>query len=321
MNYPITYKSLFGPVPSRRLGLSLGIDLIPYKTCSLDCIYCESGATTKHTIERKVYRSTADVMQEIHHFLENSKKIPDYFTFSGSGEPTLAANLGEVIAEIKALNLPSKIALLTNSTLLKDPKLRKEINPCDLIVPSLDAMSETAFQKINRPEKTLKAIDVFDGILSLSKEFQGKIWLEVFILPGINDSQEELTLLKNAIQDIQPDKVQLNTLDRPGAVSGLEKAPRSLLEEIKAFWNLNNVEIVSSYSYLQDHDNETDESFDELTGRVLGMIIRRPCTVHDLAESLNQKVIFIQKVLDGLLKDGKIIAVPEARGLFFKPKA
>jgi wyosine [tRNA(Phe)-imidazoG37] synthetase (radical SAM superfamily) len=312
----MTYSYLFGPVPSRRLGLSLGIDLIPYKTCSLDCIYCECGATNKLTLERKEYYPTESILKELAHYLKNEypKNPPDYFTFSGSGEPTLASNLGTILDFINAKNLNTKTALLTNASLLWDEKVREELLSLDLIVPSLDAALEESFQKINRPVPGLNLGKIINGLIDLRKEFPGKIWLEIFIVPGVNTSKEELKQFKEIIDAIRPDKVQLNSLDRPGTVSGLTKAPKSLLEEIIRFWDLENAEIVASYKYSGKTLNADQQSLRE---KILETIRRRPCTSVDLAESLGANQLEVLKILDTMKDEGKVSAQVEDRGIFY----
>ncbi|MDR0307817.1 MAG: radical SAM protein [Chitinispirillales bacterium] len=237
------YKRLFGPVRSRRLGVSLGVDMVPFKTCSLDCIYCECGATTVLTTQRKEYIPTNSIIAELDDYLSTNPAL-DYITFGGSGEPALHSGLGGIIKHLKN-NYPNrKLAILTNSTLLSDPKLRADILPCDLIVPSLDAVSDDIFHEINKPEKSLTCAGIIEGLIALSKEFNGEIWLEIFIAPGINDTDKETALFKEALTDINPAKVQLNSLDRPGTCSKLAAAPASKLEEIARKLAAFPVEIV-----------------------------------------------------------------------------
>lgn len=214
------YKHLFGPVPSRRLGMSLGIDLIPKKVCSLNCVYCEVGKTSKLTLDRMEYVKYDHVIAELEQFMSLSPKI-DYITFSGSGEPTLYSRIGEVLHFVRQHYPNVKTAVLTNGTLFFDRKLRSELLQADVILPSLDAASQNVFEKIDRPHSDLHIHTYIDGLVDLRKEYLGKIYLEIFLLKGYNDSKEELDLLKNAIQSICPDSVQLNTLDRPGTLHGL----------------------------------------------------------------------------------------------------
>jgi len=176
------YKHLFGPVPSRRLGISLGVDLVPHKVCSLNCIYCEVGETTNHTLERKEYVPVSEVLDELDHFLSGNPEL-DYITFSGAGEPTLNIGIGEIISHIKE-NFPQyKLALLTNSTLLSDAKVRADVKKVDLLLPSLDAISEDVFSKINNPASNLRSQDIIDGLIEFKKIFKGEIWLEILLFP------------------------------------------------------------------------------------------------------------------------------------------
>jgi wyosine [tRNA(Phe)-imidazoG37] synthetase (radical SAM superfamily) len=185
------YKHLFGPVPSRRLGMSLGVDLIPKKVCSLNCVYCEVGKTTNLTLERKEYVSVEAVKAELkHYFNHNSFAVPDYITFSGSGEPTLNIYLGEILQFIKENKPDIPIAVLTNGTLLYKEEVRKSLLQADVVLPSLDAATEPVFKKINRPVKDLNISECIQGLIEFRKEFSNKIWLEIFILPGYNDNIE-----------------------------------------------------------------------------------------------------------------------------------
>ena len=185
------YQYLFGPVPSRRLGISLGIDLVPMKTCSLNCIYCECGSTTNLTLARREYVPLAEVKAEFLHYMSNHPK-PDYITFSGSGEPTLNSFIGEAIHFIGSHETGIPVAVLTNGTLLFDSQVRDELKPASVVMPSLDAATDKVFVKINRPHPRLPVERMIDGLVQFRKEFQGQIWLEIFIVPGINDTEPEL---------------------------------------------------------------------------------------------------------------------------------
>ncbi len=239
------YKHLFGPVPSRRLGMSLGIDLIPKKVCSLNCVYCEVGKTTNLTTERLEYVKYNSVITELEKFMSNNPKI-DYFTFSGSGEPTLNSKIGAILKFIKKKHPIIKTAILTNGTLLYDKNLRKELMDADVILPSLDAASKEVFLKINRPSKKLTIESHIQGLVDLRKEYKGEIWLEILFLKGYNDPKKELTLMKEAILKIKPDSIQLNTLDRPGTRQDLIPLTKMELQEISDYWKLPNVEIIAS---------------------------------------------------------------------------
>ena len=225
------YKYLFGPVPSRRLGMSLGVDLVPKKVCSLNCVYCEVGQTTKLTTERREYIPYDKVTSELEHYFANNPN-PDYFTFSGSGEPTLNSRIGDVLQFIKQKKPDTPVAVLTNGTLLYDKKVRDELMDANVVLPSLDAATETSFQKINRPAPRLTVEKYIQGLIDFRTKFPGQIWLEVFIVPGYNDNIDDLKALKKAFKDIKPDQIQLNTLDRPGTVADIHAASHKDLKKI-----------------------------------------------------------------------------------------
>lgn len=309
------YKYLFGPVPSRRLGMSLGVDLVPKKVCSLNCVYCEVGKTTKLTLERKEYISYDKVIAELHLFMSDNPKI-DYITFSGSGEPTLNSRIGDVLKFVK-INYPSiKTAVLTNGTLLSDKQVRQELMLADVILPSLDAASKNVFEKIDRPNSDLDIEKYINGIVDLRKEFKGEIWLEVLILKNYNDSREELNKIKNAIIKINPDSVQLNTLDRPGTVANLIPLSTNELQGIVDFWNLPNVEIISSPQQRTDINSYKGD----IETVIMETIARRPCTLEDLHNFLGIHVNEINKYL-GVLENKQLIETKqESRGVFYIPK-
>ncbi|NOX90248.1 MAG: radical SAM protein [Calditrichaeota bacterium] len=307
------YRYLFGPVPSRRLGISLGIDLVPFKTCTMNCIYCECGITTDLTTERKEWTPTKEVLKELTHYFSNNPK-PDFVTFSGSGEPTLHLKIGEILEYIRNYPKNFRIAVLTNGTLFTRSEVRKQVLGADVIIPSLDAATESVFKKINRPHKHLSLNEIIEGLINLRKEFGREIWLEVFIVPGLNDTQKELSALKQAILKINPDRVQLNTLDRPGAVPGVRAATRAELRAILDFWQLKNAEIIAGpKSGKQDISYRKDAE-----SAILETIARRPCTLEDLREILGLRVNEINKYLRLLEADEKIKVVSKERGCFYR---
>ena len=207
---------VFGPVPSRRLGKSLGIDLVPLKTCTYDCIYCQLGRTTNRTICRKPYVSGKAVVRQLEGKLSSLSEKPDYITFSGSGEPTLNSELGWVIEQISGLTkIP--IAVLTNGSLLHLESVRRALREVDLVIPSLDAGNAQLYRMINRPHPSLNFSQVLRGLEEFRKEFGGSIWLEVMLCGGINDERKEISRIRDLIGKIGPDRVQLNTVYRPPA--------------------------------------------------------------------------------------------------------
>jgi len=317
------YKYLFGPVPSRRLGMSLGVDLVPHKVCSLDCVYCECGATTKLTSDRKEYVLYDKVIAELAHFFENNPD-PDYITFSGSGEPTLNSRLGDVLNYIKTNKPGIPVAVLTNATLLYQEKVRMELLKADLILPSLDAASEEVFAKINKPHTSLNIESYIKGLVDFREMYSGQIWLEVMILPGYNDSPSELEKISDTFLCINPDKIQINTLDRPGTDSTLIPASRKMLEEIKLYWERKlriesrkiPIEIIASVNSSKD----TKSFRSDMETAILETISRRPCTVEDLAEILGNQIVEINKYLR-ILEDANLIErKTQERGVFYQIK-
>lgn len=307
------YQYLFGPVPSRRLGMSLGIDLVPRKVCSLDCVYCEVGKTTKLTLERKEYILFDKVVSELSHYFKNNPD-PDYITFSGSGEPTLNSRIGDVLKFIKQNKPEIPVAVLTNGTLLFDPEVRAELRGADVVLPSLDAATHPIFDKINRPVPGFGIEQYIQGLIDFRKEFSGKIWLEIFILPGFNLEEMELKKMEQAIIKINPDSIQLNTLDRPGTVADLHSASRKELEEIVDLWNFENIEIISAASQRKNIQSYRSDA----EAAIFETISRRPCTIEDLIEILGIHINEINKYLDVLEEEQKIETVRQERGVFYQ---
>ena len=309
------YKYLFGPVPSRRLGMSLGVDLVPKKVCSLDCVYCEVGKTTKLTLERKEYVPFEKITAELNHYFENNPD-PDFMTFSGSGEPTLNLRIGDVIQFIKQKKPDIPIAVLTNGTLLSDQQVRDELKAADVVLPSLDAATAAVFQKMNRPPETLTLNRYLQGLIDFRKEFTGKIWLEVLILPDFNDSEQEIQQLRNIIQQINPDSVQINTLDRPGTEANLHGATKVELRRVVDLLNLDNVTIIAAApkrKNIQSYRSDAEAA-------ILDTIARRPCTLEDLEQILGMHRSEINKYLDVLDTEGKVEVVHQERGFFYKKR-
>lgn len=309
------FKYLFGPVPSRRLGMSLGVDLVPAKVCSLDCVYCEVGKTTHHTLERKEYIPYADIIAELGNYFENNPD-PDYITFSGSGEPCLNIRIGDVLGFIKENKPDIPVAVLTNGTLFYLREVRSSIAAADLVLPSLDAATEKTFRKINRPAVSLSVEQHIGGLIDFSREYKGRIWLEVLILPGFNDSEEELRALREVIIRIDPESVQLNTLDRPGTLGNIRGATRTELQRVIDFWDLENAGIIAAGANrknIRAYRKDTESA-------ILETISRRPCTVEDLISILGMHINEINKYLDVLESDGVIESVKLERGIFYRKK-
>ena len=308
----MAYRYLFGPVPSRRLGISLGVDLVPAKTCSMDCVYCECGPTTTFTTRRAEYVPTAAVVAELDDFLARFPR-PDFITFSGSGEPTLHDGLGRITAHIKSRST-TPVALLTNASLMDRPDVRAEAAAADLILPSLDAVSDAAFQAINRPAVGVRSEAIIDGLAALREIFTGEIWLEIFMLAPLNTQPAELERFRDAIRRIRPDRVQLNTLDRPGTEPWVRPVPLAELEAMIPLFGHPRVEVIARYRRRRDVASFRPD----LEAAILETIARRPCTAEDLAAGLGIRPAELNKYLDILETERRIRAEIQDRGVFYR---
>lgn len=225
-------RYVFGPIASRRLGASLGVDLVRAKTCSLDCVYCEAGATTRHTLERTEAVPVDEVISELRQVLSAGPKL-DFVTFSGAGEPTLNSRIGEVIGFLKKEFPQYRTCLLTNACGLFDPALRKELAGLDVVIPSLDASNAEEFQKINRPAPGLTFDMLMTGLQAFCRESSARIYLELFIVPGVNDFPASVERFAGLIRQLRVDRIQLNSLDRPGVAGWVVPAPPESVERFR----------------------------------------------------------------------------------------
>jgi wyosine [tRNA(Phe)-imidazoG37] synthetase (radical SAM superfamily) len=307
---------VFGPVASRRLGVSLGIDLVPSKTCSLNCVYCEAGETDALLLERREYVPIDEVLVQLEKVLESKIKI-DYLTFSGAGEPTLNSGIGRVVDFIKSRYPQYPVCLLTNGTLLGDPQLQKEIEQVDLVIPSLDASSQEEFDKINRPVPGLDFDSFCRGLFEYGRIRTSKVWLELFIVPDINDSDESIARFAGIVKAFNPDKVQLNTLDRPGCVDWIKPSSReNTLRFVRALEPFVPVEAVGPFRY-KSAALRSDVSLEEFDQQIIDLVGRRPCTVDDLRVALGADEKTVKAHLDILLRSGRIQSERQPRGDFF----
>jgi len=298
---------VFGPVPSRRLGRSLGIDLIPHKTCSFDCIYCQVGRTTNKTIERREWVPLDAVVAELR---ERIACRPDYITLSGSGEPTLYSRMGELIDAIRAMtDIP--VAVLTNGSLLWRPDVRAELRDASLVIPSLDAGNGALFRAINRPHADLDFERVVEGLIALRHERAGRYWLEVMLLAGHTAIEAEVHAIAVHVERIRPDRVQLNTATRPTAETYAHAASPARLRALAKFFACP-VDVIEGHAPRRAQPvSGADRT------SVLDMIRRRPCTVDDIAEALQLHRLEIVKYLGTLEGDGLVGRRRAGGRLFF----
>ena len=281
------YKHVFGPVPSRRLGVSLGVDLVVSKSCNLNCIFCECGATKKIQLERQSFKNMNEILNEIQSVLKDIK--PDYITFSGSGEPTLSLDLGNISKAIKEdLKYKGKICLITNSLLLADKQVINELEYIDLIIPTLNTLNQDIFEKIVRPDYRTSVDEIRKGFINLNNSnYKGKIWIEIFILENINDSNENFIEIANFLnsENIRYDKIQLNTIDRVGAERDLKAINYNKILKAKKILEengLHDIEIIKSL-------NELDES-------------RKILINQELLDNMKQKRLYQEEEIDKIFK-------------------
>lgn len=293
-------RYVFGPVNSRRLGVSLGLDIIPFKLCSFNCVYCECGATNILTTDVKEYIPAEDIITEIDSVLLKSPEL-DVVTFSGSGEPTLNSGIGKIIRHLKDNYPQYKVVVITNSTLMHRVDVRNNILQADMIFPSLDAVSDEVFHKIMRPASEVNVQDIINGLVSLRKEYAGKIYLEIFIIEGINDSPAELKLLKEAAERIAPDGIHLNSLDRPGTEKWVKPVSFQRMSEIKSFFEPLPVKIIGKAAEQVEHLCY-NSGIEQL---ILDNLRDKTVTAEELASSLGVRVVDVIRGAKRLEEKGK----------------
>jgi wyosine [tRNA(Phe)-imidazoG37] synthetase (radical SAM superfamily) len=291
-----TYKYLFGPVPSRRFGRSLGVDLTPFKTCSFDCVFCQLGRTINKTLIRSEYVPIEAVLSEIESWLETGCDA-DYVTLSGSGEPTLHSGFGEVIQLLKQRSIPS--VLLTNGSTLMLPEVRDAASFADIVKVSLSAWDQRSFGWINRPHPQLQFDDLVEGIKKFRTQFAGSLWMEVFMLLGINSAPENVKKIAAKIKEIKPDRVHINTVVRPPAEEfAAPMQPVKLASLVRMFDP--PAEVIAEFnSNFEKNITATKDS-------ILSMLQRRPCTIAQIAGGYGMHIAEVSKYLGDLMRTGQI---------------
>lgn len=309
------YKYLFGPVNSRRLGLSLGIDMVPAKYCNLNCIYCESGKTTHHTNSRGQIIASDQITKELQSYLQSKPKL-DYITFSGAGEPTLNIGIDKVVTFIKTKYPQYKIALITNGILFANKDVRTIAGKFDLVMPSLDSVRQESFNKINRPHSSIKLFDYLEGLKSFANSFKKDLWLEIFMLEGVNDSSEDIEAMKSFLMEFNTTKIQLNTLDRPGTVKGLRAMPYEKLQTIKETLGFKYVEIISRKP--QNNYSRKDDHQENIENKILETIKRRPQTLNDLSVAFGVSENSLRPTIKMLIQENKLTESCQGGDVFYQ---
>jgi len=299
---------VFGPVPSRRLGLSLGVDLIPPKTCTFDCLYCQVGRTTSRTLEPKAFVPVREVVAEIKRKI--LKNVPDAITLAGSGEPTLYSEIDQVIASIKKMT-KIKVALLTNGALFWKEEIRQRVLKADIIMPTLSSAFDHTFREIHRPHPGLDLATIINGLKMLRQDYKGQIFLEVVFLAGVNDTKREVEALKNLVEQISPEKIQLNTVVRPPADSKAISLDRKRLEEINLIFGEKS-EIVAEIPIKIKTRKE-----EHLINSLLDMVKRRPLKQIDIVNALGLSTDETEDLIKGLLIKGYIRRQSHSGDIYF----
>ncbi len=294
----------YGPVPSRRLGMSLGVDIVPPKICTLDCVYCQIGRTTRSSVAREDFVDIEAVLAEIQGKLDAGLKA-DFITLGGSGEPTLNSRLGDMIDGIHRLtDIP--VAVLTNGTLFYREDVRRECAKADMVAPSLDAGDAATFEAVNRPNRDITIEKLVWGLEQFRREYSGQIWLEVFLIAGVNTDARQIDLIKGLIERIGPDKVHLNTAVRPPAEADVVAVPREVLDRIAQQIG-GTCEVVGEAPAGPSGRHEVRAEAD-----IVSVLKRRPCTIEDICAGLgitqNEAVKHIAR-----LKEAGVV-ISESRG-------
>jgi wyosine [tRNA(Phe)-imidazoG37] synthetase (radical SAM superfamily) len=304
------FQHVFGPVPSRRLGLSLGIDPVPLKTCTYDCIYCQLGRTDHRTVERREYVPLENILADLDRKLQTHPP-PDYLTLSGSGEPTLYQPLDELIRQIKQRRL-APVAVLTNGSLLWDPEVRESLREADLVIPSLDAGDENLFRYINRPHPLISFEKMVAGLIEFRRYFDKPIWLEVFLLGGVTALDAEVAKIARIAKEIKPDRVQINSVARPPAEEFAYPVSRERLEQLAQAFG-EPTEVVADYPAEAEFPASTLAT----EADILNLLRRRPCSLQDVAAGLNTHPTELAKHLETLVKKKIITAKAKGGSIFY----
>jgi wyosine [tRNA(Phe)-imidazoG37] synthetase (radical SAM superfamily) len=306
------FQHVYGPVPSKRLGRSLGVDLVPLKTCSYDCVYCQLGKTSNKTVERKDYIGIENVLEELERKL-GIGPAPDYISLAGSGEPTLNLGIGQMIRRIKELTeIP--VAVLTNGSLLWLPEVKEDLMDADLVLPSLDAGDEILFRYVNRPHRNISFEKMVMGTAEFTKEFNGAVWLEVLLLGGVTGVTLEVKKIAALINQINPYMVQLSTVSRPPAEDFAFTVTPERMQELKKLIP-GKVELIVENSHPElpiSHRPETDNL------DILALLSRRPCTVQGISTGLGMNAGEVTKRLQCLNQQGEIRVVRSNDQVFYE---
>jgi len=306
------HRFVYGPVASRRLGFSLGVDIIPFKTCTLDCVYCQLGSTGKTTVRRGSWFPPDEILAQVKEALDSGQRI-DVITFSGSGEPTLSRDIGRLVRAIKKMTrIP--VAVLTNATLLTRKAVRRELAAADIVVPSLDAVPAPVFRRVNRPHAALDNRRIIDGLVRFREEFRGELRLEIMLVKGINDSPADVRALEAAVARIRPDRIELNTVVRPPADRSARPLGPAALAKIRARLG-PKAAVVASFA-----GKKQAPAAGSLERSILATVGRRPQTAADIALALGRHRDEVLKALTSLLRRRRVRTLAHGNETYFSKR-
>lgn len=288
------------------------MDLVPYKVCSYDCIYCQLGRTQGKTIDRKPYIPAGEILDQVRERLQEGVAA-DYITVAGSGEPTLNSDIGPLIHHLKQ-DVDVPVAVLTNGSLLADSQVREAIKEADVVLPSLDAYDQEGFETINRPHPEISFATMIQGLMAFRKAYGGEIWLEVFVLDGINASEADARKFKLWIDKLDPEKVHVNTAVRPCAEAHARQVSP---EQLALFCHVlgKKAEVIAPFkaSPQQAKGNHVEED-------ILSLLARRPCTLDDMASGLQVHRNELLKYIEPLVRTHRIGTVKQGSEVYYHPK-
>jgi len=302
---------LFGPVPSRRFGRSLGVDLTPYKTCSLDCVFCQLGRTTNKTVTREEYVETDAVIAELDDWLKRDGHA-DYITLAGSGEPTLHSRFGEILKYIRKKSIIPAV-LLTNGTMLQYQEVRDAAACANIVKISLSAWDQASYGWVNRPHRQLQFYHLIEGQKAFRAQFDGQLWLEVFLVGGINSTPDDVRKIAALAKEIMPDRIQLNTAVRPPAEDFAAPLSKRHMEELTNLF-CPAAEIIPEFEIKNaDHVQVSQEE-------IFSMLKRRPCTANQIVEIFGMHLNEVSKYLGNLMRTGQIRMEFKNRSVYYAAK-
>ncbi|GAU07928.1 radical SAM protein [Desulfoplanes formicivorans] len=313
------FNYIFGPVPSGRLGRSLGLDLLGRPICDFDCLYCEVGKTRVHTLARQPWVRAEAILTELENWLSLGLPRPEYITLGGKGEPCLNSEMAAVIQGVHRLAPDIPVAVLTNGTLLGNPEVQQALKEAQVVLPSMDTLIEQEFVRLNRPCPGLDLEAIRTGILEWGAGYGGAIYLEILLVAGINDSEANLQAMGPFCKALAPDRIDVVTMTRPGAFSVARPVDQATLDRWRQVLNVNNgsrdfLAHVRQSANFQSPATMTD---DQLTKAILHSIAIRPQTVPQIAMAMGVREERVGNIIEHLATKRQITGIPDAGTMFY----